>query len=210
MTFGEQLRILMGHRDMAGKDLAAAIGVNPSSLSRIVNDKAKPRQVTLTRIIKVLCRNQEEEHALLRTFDSSHLDMPEAVPLPSEANIQVEQERVERWLEARTQAMLFRQAVVRELEGSGLLWKRDVCAGLASAELLIEYAGRRIALECKFNVHRDFEKTVDVARLLRRMLPCDQVIVVVPYQGPFVDALKTEAPAILVATPSELVALVKR
>jgi hypothetical protein len=38
-----------------------------------------------------------------------------------------------------------------------------------------------VALECKFNVHRDFEKTGTIAKLLKENLKIDSVLIVVPY-----------------------------
>ena len=117
-----------------------------------------------------------------------------------------ERERVERWLEARTQAITFKNAVGRELDKSSVTYRRDVCEGIASIDFLVEAKGKRIGIECKFNVSRDFEKTVGVARLLRTLLRCDSVVVVVPFLDVFADAALAEAPAVLIKTPAELVA----
>lgn len=114
-----------------------------------------------------------------------------------------ERERVERWLEARTQAITFKDAVARELDKAGIRYRRDVCDGIASADFLIERDGKRVAIECKFNVSRDFDKAIGIARLLRELLRCDRVIVVVPFVGSFADAAVSGPDAILVCTPAE-------
>ncbi len=104
-----------------------------------------------------------------------------------------ERERVERWLEARTQAITFKNAVGRELDRAEVAYRRDVCEGIASVDFLIEGAGKRVGIETKFNVGRDFEKTVGVARRLRELLRCDLVIIAVPFEGEFAVAADAEA-----------------
>ena len=126
----------------------------------------------------------------------------EAVAIESR-NPAEERERVERWLEARTQAITFKNAVGRELDRAEVAYRRDVCEGIASVDFLIEGAGKRVGIETKFNVGRDFEKTVGVARRLRELLRCDLVIIAVPFEGEFAVAADAEAPAIRVLTAAD-------
>ncbi len=114
-----------------------------------------------------------------------------------------ERERVERWLEARTQAITFKNAVGRELDKAGVAYRRDVCEGIASVDFLIEGAGKRVGIETKFNVGRDFEKTVGIARRLRELLRCDVVVIAVPFEGEFAASADAEAPAIRVLTAAD-------
>lgn len=141
---------------------------------------------------------------LLRAFTGiSAPPAEEPVIAEDPRNSLEERERIERWLEARTQAITFKDAVSRELDKAGISYRRDVCDGIASADFLIERDGKRIAIECKFNVSRDFDKTVGIARLLREMLRCHRVIIVVPFVGSFADSAGSTTEAILVCTPVE-------
>ena len=193
----------MRKQGLTGVQLSAEIGLSETSLSRILKGHSRPKQVTLTRLMKRLCENEEDSQKLLRSF-AGVADTAEEEPVSDDPkNAAVERERVERWLEARTQAITFKDAVARELDKAGLHYQRDACDGIASTDFLIERDGKRIALECKFNVGRDFDKTVGIARLLCELLRCDQVIIVVPFVGAFADAATSGPDAITVCTPLE-------
>lgn len=142
---------------------------------------------------------------MLRAFTGRAVPELEESVTDDPLNASEERERVERWLEARTLAITFKNAVARSLEKTGLNFRRDACDGIGSADFLVEHGDKRIGIECKFNVSRDFEKTIGVARLLRTLLRCDSVVVVVPFLDAFADAALAEAPAVLVKTPAELV-----
>lgn len=194
----------MNRRQLTGAQLGQDIGLSATSVSRILQGHSKPKQVTLTRLMKRLCTSPEDEQMLLRAFTGiSAPPAEEPVIAEDPRNSLEERERIERWLEARTQAITFKDAVSRELDKAGISYRRDVCDGIASADFLIERDGKRIAIECKFNVSRDFDKTVGIARLLREMLRCHRVIIVVPFVGSFADSAGSTTEAILVCTPVE-------
>lgn len=173
----------MGRRQLTGVKLAEDIGLSATSVSRIVTGHAKPKQVTFTRLMKRLCESSEDQQMLLRAFTGLKAPAVEETLAEDPRNAVEERERVERWLEARTQAITFKAAVARELDKAGIFYRRDVCEGLASADFLIEHGPTRIAIECKFNFSRDFDKTIGIACLLCELLHCAQVFVVVPFDG---------------------------
>jgi hypothetical protein len=200
----------MARRQLTGVQLAEDIGISETALSRIVQGHSKPKQVTLTRLIKRLCTSTHEEQMILRAFTGRlTYALGEEAVASDPQNLVAERERVERWLEARTQAITFKNAVGRELDKAGVSYRRDVCEGIASADFLIEAAGSRIGIETKFNVGRDFEKTVGIARRLRELLRCDLVIIAVPFEGEYAAAADAEAPAIRVLTAADAARLVK-
>ncbi len=175
----------MGRRKITGAKLAEDIGLSATSVSRIITGHSKPKQVTLTRLMKRLCASPQDQQMMLRAFTGLKAPVGEEPLADDPRNATEERERVERWLEARTQAITFKDAVGRELDKAGISYRRDVCEGIASADFLIERGSRRIAIECKFNVSRDFDKTVGIARLLCELLRCAWVFVVVPFDGAF-------------------------
>ena len=185
------------------------IGLSTTSVSRIITGHSKPKQVTLTRLMKRLCASPDDEQMLLRAFSGLKAPAIEEPVSDDPRNTLEERERVERWLEARTQAITFKDAVARELDKAGITYRRDVCEGIASADFLIEHGSRRIAIECKFNVSRDFDKTLGIARLLRELLRCDIVIIAVPFEGAFVSMARSDAPSIQVCTVPETALVAK-
>jgi len=48
---------------------------------------------------------------------------------------------------------------------------------------MVHLRGRKIAIDCKYNVNRDWDRTYATVKLLRENLPCDQVIVAIPYEN---------------------------
>ena len=194
----------MARRQLNGVQLAEDIGISETALSRIVQGHSKPKQVTLTRLMKRLCTSTHEEQIILRAFTGRLAEaLGEEAVANDSRNPAEERERVERWLEARTQAITFKNAVGRELDKAGVSYRRDVCEGIASVDFLIERGGRRVAVECKFDVARDFEKTVGIARRLRELLRCDVVILAVPFEGEFSVVADAEAPAVRVLTAAD-------
>jgi hypothetical protein len=200
----------MGRRELTGAQLARDIGISATSVSRIITGHSKPRQVTLTRLMKRLCAGTNDEQLMLRAFTGVEIPAIEEPLTDDPQNSIEERERVERWLESRTQAITFKNAVEQELKRAGIAYRRDYCEGIASVDFLVETTSGRIALECKFNVSRDFEKTVGIARLLCELVRCARVVIVVPFVGDFVRLALTDARTITICTPSDAVALLKQ
>jgi len=200
----------MGRRKLTGSKLAEDIGLSATSVSRIITGHSKPKQVTLTRLMKRLCASPDDEQMLLRAFSGLKAPTVEEPVADDPRNTLEERERVERWLEARTQAITFKDAVARELDKLGITYRRDVCDGIASADFLIERGSERIAIECKFNVSRDFDKTVGIARLLCELLHCNRVVIVVPFVGSFADGIVVGPHAVAVCTPAEIAAQIEK
>lgn len=179
---GEVLRTLMEQRELTGLELAEKVGISPTSVSRIFNGVSRPRQGTLTKLIEVLCRTPADQQLVLQAYSG----LPDAVAeepaafatsgdLPSG-----ELDRIARYLELKTLSIDFRESVARALREAGIPSESYARSGSVVTDFLI--AGPpRTAIECKFNVNRDWEREVGTAQLLRTHLPCDRVIVVVPY-----------------------------
>ena len=92
-----------------------------------------------------------------------------------------EVERVTRYLEVKSMSVAFESDVESILFHSGLKFSRHFRNDPYVADFLVEAGKRRLPIECKFNVNRDWDRTCVTARLLCEQLPCDGVRVVVPY-----------------------------
>lgn len=182
LTFGKVIRILMNRRGLTGRQLSEQIGISPTSVSKILTDQSKPRQITLTRLIKTLCTNAEEEQMVVRGFTGAEsLKEEPSRPLPTDE--QLERERAEQFLEMKAQSIAFKKSVARELDKIGVKYTQDYCEGIYVTDFLIEKDGKRIAMECKFNVQRDFEKAVMIASLIKEKFNCNEAYIVTPYQS---------------------------
>ena len=185
---------------MTGVQLSAETGLTTTSISRLLNGQTRPRQVTLTRLMKYLCETKAEEQSLLRAYSGLET-LPEEAVLDDEKNAQEERSRALRYLEMKSQSIAFKRSVARELDKAGLSYKQDYAEGVFVTDFLIEQDGQRVALECKFNVHRDFEKTGTIAELLKENLKIDAVLIVVPYG---MDSVTKESSGLTIVELSEL------
>ena len=179
-VLGEAIKTLLKLRGMKAYELAEAVALSPTSVSKIMNGVTRPRQNTFTRMCQALCKTKEEERRLVAAFTGTEfLDEEPDQPLPS-AEKEILRLRAEQFLERKTQSIQFKRSVARELDKAGIDYQQDYCEGIYSTDFLIEKDGKRIALECKANVERDLEKTLALADLLIQQLGC-RVYLVAPY-----------------------------
>jgi len=209
---GDALRTLMERRNVTGQTLAERIDVSPTSISRILNGVSRPRQGTLSKLIAALCTSQEEQQLIL----SGYSGLPDAVDeepatTTGVGNISAsELDRVARYLELKTLSIDFRESVARTLSVAGIMFESYARKGSVVTDFLIN-GSIRTAIECKFNVNRDWERETGTALLLKQHLPCARVIVVVPYHNAqtqaFADHFSAAGDAVI--TPGELVSRLK-
>lgn len=189
--FGDVVRQLMERKGVTGVQLAQDIGITATSVSRLLNGVSKPRQLTLTRIMQRLCATPQEEQMILSAFAGTKESAPEEPRAPFRPTPQDEFERVTRYMEIKSMSVAFEMDVEAILARSGLKFTRYYRNDPFVTDFLIEVGQRRVAVECKYNVNRDWDRTVVTARLLFEQLPCDRVLVVVPYIN---DLTRTRQP----------------
>lgn len=191
-SLGDTIRELMELRRLSGVKLAAGVGVSPTSISKILNNQSKPRQITLTRIIRELCLTPQEEQRVIRAFSGlpdTVPDEPEKSPRPLPED---EIERVTRYLEVKSMSVAFENDVEAVLKASSLPYKKDFRADPFICDFLVEKGRRRVAVDCKYNVNRDWDRTYATVKLLKENLPCDEVIIVIPYENELARAAAKE------------------
>ena len=174
----------MVRRDLTGLALAEKIGVSPTSISRIINGVSRPRQGTLTKLIAALCSNSDEQQMVIGGY-SGLPDAVEEEPLIGSDIGKIstaELDRVARYLEMKTLSIDVRESVARTLTGGGISFESYARSGNVVTDFLVEGTSRT-AIECKFNVNRDWEREIGTALLLKRHLPCNRVVIVVPYEN---------------------------
>lgn len=178
---GLVIKQLQRKHGLNGQELAKLVSITPPNLSQIVNGHAKPRQGTFSNLCKELGKDKVDEKRLVDAFLRVKKGMLETVAVDPVTQQKVEIKRAERFLEIKAQSIAFKRSVARELNNAGISYQQDYCEGIYVTDFLIEKDGKRVALECKFNVQRDFEKTTTITKILKEHLHCDQVYVVVPF-----------------------------
>jgi len=203
-ALAETIRLLMDRRGLSGVKLSDAIGLSPTSVSKIVTGQSKPRQVTFSRMMKCLCTNPEEEQMMVSAFESLSDVMRLAPEKPERPAPVDEVERVTRYMEVKSMSIAFKQDVEAVLKESGLSYEKDFRTDPYICDFLVSSCGRRIAIDCKYNVNRDWDRAITTVAILRENLPCDEVIIVVPYENELArcsnSAIATETGSILALT----------
>lgn len=201
---GLVIKQLQRKQNLKGQELAKRIGITPPNLSQIVNGHAKPRQGTFTNLCKELGKDKADEKLLVDAFLRLKEGTPETLAVDPEEYQKTEVERAERFLEMKAQSIAFKRSVARELDKAGIPYQQDYCEGIYVTDFLIEHDGKRIALECKFNVQRDMSKAYTIAKLLKEQLGCQSTFVVVPYIDES-DEPTQDTDGALTVSPSELI-----
>ena len=179
---GAAVRTLLKRRGMKAFELGKKTGISATSISKIINGVSRPRQKNFTRMCQVLCETDEEQRLLFSAFTGTELldQEPEESPKPPNEE-EILRLRAEQYLERKTQSIAFKRSVARELDEAGISYQKDYCEGPYSTDFLIEKGGKRIAAECKFNIHRNLEKSVAAAEILGKAFRCAEVMIVVPF-----------------------------
>lgn len=206
---GLVIKQLQRKQNLKGQELAKRIGITPPNLSQIVNGHAKPRQGTFTNLCEELGKDKADEKLLVDAFLRLKEGTPETLVVDPKEYQKTEVERAERFLEMKAQSIAFKRSVARELDKAAIRYQVDYCEGIYVTDFLIEHDGKRIALECKFNVQRDMSKAYTIAKLLKNQLSCQSTFVVVPYTDESDEPVK-DRDGVLTVSPSELIAKITK
>lgn len=182
-ALGEILREIVDERGLRQKALAAKISITEASLSNILNGKARPRQLTLTRLIDQLQTTPEELQRILAAYDHAEMnELPERPASPEQPIPQDELERVQRYMEVKSMSVTFQDDTEKELDRTGLYFERAYRQDNIICDFLLP-GPPRIAVDCKHNFYRDWDRTVASVRLLKERLDLEIVLIVVPYEN---------------------------
>lgn len=182
-ALGEILREMVDRRGLRQKALAAKIGITEASLSNILNGKARPRQLTLTRLIEQLEATSEEQQRLLAAYDHTEMaELPERPASPEQPIPQDEIMRVKRYMEVKSMSVTFQDDVEKELDRTGLYFDRSHRQENIICDFLLP-GPPRIAVDCKYNLNRDWDRTVASVQILKDHLDSKFVLIVVPYEN---------------------------
>jgi transcriptional regulator with XRE-family HTH domain len=178
--FGNTVKFLLAQRGLTAKEFAERVNLSETSVSKIVKGVSKPRQANLTRIIQELAVTPEEEQQLLSAYDQIEARLADdSVQVNEQMFDKLEEDRVRRYLQAKSQSIAFRESVAAALTEAGVQFQGPRQNQSIVCDFFIP-GTPSIALECKSNPTRDWDRTITSARLLRIELPCDQVVVAVP------------------------------
>ena len=208
-TFGNTIKLLLMDRGMTAKELASRINLSETSMSLIVKGVTKPRQANLTRIIEELCESPEEQQQLISAYARIQDDLSDEGPQIDQAVYdQVEEDRVRRYLQAKSQSIAFRESVAAALTEAGIAFQGPH----QNQDIICDFfipGSPSVAIECKSNPTRDWDRAITSGRLLRQELPCDQVVVVVPSLDPIskTDQKRVTSASVQIAPISHLISI---
>ena len=187
---GDVLRDLMAARDLQGVDVCAAIDLSENALSSILNKPTKPRYNTFVKLRNLLAKTPEEKARLIAAYEGEEYQEPDtsagiAAQIEEERTSVVEQKRAEDYLDAKANSIAFRRDIADELTKAKIpvipeftfehMGKKAVC------DFMTRSSKNRIAIEAKYNLHRDWDHTLGTCIMLRKGTNAKAVVVVVPY-----------------------------
>jgi transcriptional regulator with XRE-family HTH domain len=183
MALGGILREMVDSRGLRQKALASKISLTESSLSNILNGKARPRQLTLSRLIQQLEPTPDEQQRLLAAYDHAEMvELPERPASPEQPIPLDEIERVTRYMEMKSMSVTFQDDVEKALNGAAVYFERSHRQENIICDFLLP-GPPRVAIDCKYNLNRDWDRTVASVKLLKVHLDLEVVLIVVPYQN---------------------------
>lgn len=113
-SFGNTIKLLLMDRGITAKEFAGRINLSETSLSKIVQGVLKPRQANLTRIIEELCETPEEQQQLIAAYARIQDTLSdEEGQIDQAVYDRVEEDRVRRYLQAKSRSIAFRESVAR-------------------------------------------------------------------------------------------------
>lgn len=178
------LREVIERRGVKQKALAKQIGISESSFSLILNAKARPRQITVTRFMQQLNCSPEEQQAIVAAYDhAEEVELPFKPNSPERPIPEDEMDRVRRYMEVKSMSVAFEGDVEAVLVEAGISFQRDFRVDPFICDFLLDLKGRQVAIDCKYNVNRDWDRTYATVKLLREKLPCDEVVIAIPYEN---------------------------
>ena len=186
-------------------ELGQKIGISAPSVSQIVNGNAKPRPVTLTKIIEVLCQTRAEYQNIISSYEGGAYKLRE-IPgfLEWQPNPEEEESPALRYLNVKAEAITFENQTAEILDEIGLPYKRHFIKENIVADFLIDAPKKSVAIECKFNVERDFDKSQTIASILLKKWQLDKVIIVVPQKTETNQSIPTIPQNIVLLSLGEL------
>ena len=185
---GKFLKTRIINAGISQKVFAQKLDLSPTALSQIITGKVKPRQATISKIMKLLNLSREDEQTLIKTFEN-YSSLPEDKSAPKDP-IRVYQENRERtfkYLEIKARSILFNGEVEGILRDCDIKYKKNYIRNGLVCDFLLE--DEQIGLECKFNAMRDIERTFTTLKILIDNLELKKIALIVPLKSEISESI---------------------
>lgn len=132
---GETVRSLMKTRELNGMELAKEIDISHTSLSLILTGKTRPRDDTLRKLEKRLCKTEPQS----RQFWAAAKSEPDYETRSQTPDQRITRLQAQDFLKRRTRKIVFKRNFAKELDEAGIKYAEDYCEGSNSVDFLIDY-----------------------------------------------------------------------
>ena len=126
------LRTLMDARQINGKQLAKAVGISPTSLSKILKGYTQPRKQTFNKLRKKLCETDTERDYLTLTYENPIAASLTLYDFPRARKNQVAHTRMRLEYAERARLAQLKQHVRAIMQESEIPFATDYIFGTAS------------------------------------------------------------------------------
>lgn len=182
----EALKNLINRRGLSQTDIAKATGLSATAISNIMRGVSVPRRTTMSRLMDVLCRSDQDRNYLNAAYEGRSIAFPEEMNRNRDSCIRELVSKGTYYLETKAAAIDFRNRIERIIQGGDISFRRDPVfqigdMGMISVDFLLEADDVAIAVESKSNVSRDWGRSLGQCIVLRDILELTDIILCVPY-----------------------------
>jgi NADPH:quinone reductase and related Zn-dependent oxidoreductases len=96
------------------------------------------------------------------------------------------------YLTQQSMSVAFRSDVEAAINKANFTYEKDFRVDPFICDFLLRVNGKRYAIDCKYNVNRDWDRTDATVKLLKENLPCDEVVIAIPYENELARNARTE------------------
>lgn len=174
----------MKKRKTTGRQLAERLDVSKTTVSKILNNNARPKQDTFSQICIALCHTDEERNDLIEAYtgvrpgvNSPTTDLKEQYP--------ARDKKAEQRLEYRTREWRFRNEVSKQLHKWGIKNEINAVGDNTATDILTTLPNMKVAIECRSSFG-DIDHTEEklLFKRIKESGLCDEIYMVVPDSEP--------------------------
>ena len=151
--------------------------------NRILTRKAYPSTIAFSPLKMLLVSTSNKKGGSLSAYTYGRIDkVSKRLTLPTFPTHDDEIERAKRYLEVKAMSVTFNENAEEALLRTGLFFERAHRHKNIICDFLLP-GPPHIAVDCKYNLNRGWDRTVTSVKFLKEHLDLEIVLIVVPYEN---------------------------
>ncbi|MDP0497956.1 MAG: helix-turn-helix transcriptional regulator [Verrucomicrobiota bacterium JB024] len=185
---GQMVRDLMELRSISGGDLATALGVSQTAISKILNGRNRPRQQAFVKLCEVLCTTDQERSLLVAAYTGLDGHSPGSGATNAHRMEQRNADENDATMDSLSQhvaGVRLEKALMEKLRAHEVTCERAPILGDYRADVVLQLGSQKIALEYYAAGLQSFQlrRLGDLLRMLEQSRLCDKAVAIMPNEG---------------------------